>query len=303
MRPVRPRTLAYAALVLLLLTGAGAALFVYSGIYNVSALKQHTQPVYRIVHLAMRYSVQRRADEIEVPDLQQANWRTGLTLYEGHCRRCHGAPGVAPDHFALGMKPVPTAMVEAARKRSPAELFWTIEHGVKMTGMPAWRYRLTDREIWEIVAFLQRMPYLTVPEYARLRATADVANRPHSHNQGADRRTAPDDTIERGRIAMQQYGCISCHVIPGVTGAKKEVGPSLAGIASRSYIAGVLPNTTENMVRWLRFPQEVDPLTAMPPLGVNEQDARDMAAYLKQLREVGSMLPVKVETAGSAPLN
>jgi cytochrome c2 len=87
----------------------------------------------------------------------------------------------------------------------------------------------------------------------------------------------------RGRQALFQYACNACHTIPGVTGAKVQVGPPLAGIAQRSLIAGRLPNTQDNMVKWLRRTQEVKPLTAMPQLGVTEQDARDIAAYLAAL--------------------
>ena len=83
---------------------------------------------------------------------------------------------------------------------------------------------------------------------------------------------------------IQQYGCTSCHTIPGIRGANALVGPSLEQIASRMYIAGVLPNTSENMLRWLQNPPAVDPLTAMPNLGVTEADARDMASYLYTLR-------------------
>jgi cytochrome c oxidase assembly factor CtaG/cytochrome c2 len=87
-----------------------------------------------------------------------------------------------------------------------------------------------------------------------------------------------------GKQVMQQYGCASCHTIPGIPRAHALVGPSLEHIASRMYIAGVLPNTPENMLRWLQNPLAVDPLTAMPDLGVTEADARHMAGYLYTLR-------------------
>jgi putative membrane protein len=87
-----------------------------------------------------------------------------------------------------------------------------------------------------------------------------------------------------GKQVLQQYGCASCHTIPGIPGANALVGPSLEHIASRMYIAGVLPNTPENMLWWLQNPPAVDPLTAMPNLGVTEADARDMAGYLYTLR-------------------
>jgi cytochrome c2 len=89
----------------------------------------------------------------------------------------------------------------------------------------------------------------------------------------------------QGKDAIRRYGCASCHTIPGVEGARGQVGPSLAGIASRSYLAGKLPNQPGNMIKWIREPQEVSPGTAMPELGVTEQDGKDIAAYLYTLRQ------------------
>lgn len=92
---------------------------------------------------------------------------------------------------------------------------------------------------------------------------------------GGDPRAAPQK--------MRDYGCSSCHTIPGVQGADRLVGPPLAGIASRMYIGGVLTNTPEHMVRWIMDPRAVDSATAMPDVGVTEADARDIAAYLYTL--------------------
>jgi cytochrome c len=88
----------------------------------------------------------------------------------------------------------------------------------------------------------------------------------------------------RGPDLMRKYGCQSCHTIPGVVGADGLVGPPLAGIASRSYIGGVLPNAPANMLRWIEDPKKVDSLTAMPNVGVTPSDARHIAAYLYTLR-------------------
>jgi cytochrome c2 len=82
---------------------------------------------------------------------------------------------------------------------------------------------------------------------------------------------------------MYQYACNACHTIPGVTGSAPNVGPPLAGMSSRRRIAGKLPNTPENMVRWLRHTHEVAPSSAMPEMGVSARDARDLAAYLATL--------------------
>jgi cytochrome c1 len=82
---------------------------------------------------------------------------------------------------------------------------------------------------------------------------------------------------------MTQYACNACHNVPGVTGSDVHVGPPLAGIARRSLIAGAVPNTPEQMERWIRDPRSIDPYTAMPAMQVSEQDARDIAAYLATL--------------------
>ena len=84
----------------------------------------------------------------------------------------------------------------------------------------------------------------------------------------------------RGVAAIGRYGCGSCHTIRGINGAVGLVGPPLTGVGDRMYIAGVLPNSPQNLVSWIRNPKAADEKTAMPVLGVTEQDATDIAAYL-----------------------
>lgn len=89
---------------------------------------------------------------------------------------------------------------------------------------------------------------------------------------------------ERGRLLLRQFGCGTCHRIAGVADAQGNVGPPLDGVSRRVYLGGVLPNSPINMVRWIRAPRAFDPLTMMPNLGVSEEHARDMVAYLHTLR-------------------
>lgn len=88
---------------------------------------------------------------------------------------------------------------------------------------------------------------------------------------------------QRGKLAIERHSCAVCHSIPGIDTPGANVGPPLTGIAQRAYIAGVLPNQPADMVRWLRDPPAVDPLTAMPDLGLTEAEAKDIAAYLYTL--------------------
>ncbi len=125
---------------------------------------------------------------------------------------------------------------------------------------------------------------VTVACFAPALALAMVVAVPLSACSGESPvRTVAGDR-EHGRLALRQYGCGSCHRIPGVAAADGEGGPSLAGIARRVYLAGIVPNEPDHMVRWIRGPREIDPGTTMPDLQVPESHARDMAAYLYTLR-------------------
>jgi cytochrome c2 len=94
----------------------------------------------------------------------------------------------------------------------------------------------------------------------------------------------PGGNPERGARVIQRYDCGTCHVIPGISGARGLVGPPLLWFSRRTFIAGELPNTPANLIRWVRNPPSVEPGTAMPVLGLDEQQARDVAAYLYTLR-------------------
>lgn len=88
----------------------------------------------------------------------------------------------------------------------------------------------------------------------------------------------------QGKQLIQNYGCGACHIIPGVPRARGLVGPPLYYFADRTMIAGELPNTPPNLARWIEHPKQVEPNTAMPDLGVTQDQANDIAAYLYTLR-------------------
>ena len=92
-----------------------------------------------------------------------------------------------------------------------------------------------------------------------------------------------DTNTAKGPALIRRYGCGTCHNVPGVDGASGRVGPPLDHFGHRVYIAGVLRNTPDNLVKWLRRLQSVIPGNAIPEMGVAQQDARDIAAYLYTL--------------------
>jgi len=267
-----------AALLAAALAGVGAV--VYSGVYNVGATAQHLQPVHSLLATAMRQSVRWRARNITTPPLDNApRLVRGAALFRDHCVQCHGAPGVAQSDIGKSMQPVPGPLVDALQRWRPREIYWITRHGIKMSGMPAWQFRLDDEALWDVVAFVATLPTLSPQAYAQMTQAAGAA--PQRSPAAAPLRAGD---VERGKLALGQYACHACHTIPGITSALPNVGPPLQGLASRSLIAGKLVNTPDNLVLWIRDPKAVKPLTAMPDMGVSELDARDMAAYLATLR-------------------
>jgi cytochrome c2 len=94
--------------------------------------------------------------------------------------------------------------------------------------------------------------------------------------------SAPPPALNGSATALMiQYGCPTCHVIPGVPGAVGQVGPSLAGLPQRSYLAGILPNTPGNLEQWVMHPQKFHPGVAMPDMSVSREDAHRIAAFLE----------------------
>jgi cytochrome c2 len=94
----------------------------------------------------------------------------------------------------------------------------------------------------------------------------------------------PGGSTDRGRKLIEHYGCGTCHTISGVHSTSKYIGPPLKDFAERRFIGGEVPNTLENLLRWIQNPKAIEPGTIMPNLGVKPQEARDIAAYLYTLR-------------------
>ncbi len=269
------------------LAGTVGAVVFFGGYYDISSTKLHFQPVHTVLEQGMRESVRHHARDVQTPAyVTQAKAQAvsagvaaspallrGAGLYRDNCVTCHGAPGVAQDDIGKSMQPVPGPLADASRRWRPNELYWITRHGIKMSGMPAWEFHLADEDIWAVIGFLVALPELTPQAYAAV--TKQAGEQPRAPR--AERASA--DAL-RGRLALSQYACNACHVIPGVTGPDTFVGPPLKDLAERKYIAGHLPNSAANLARWIRDPRRINPQTAMPAMDVTESDARDMAAYL-----------------------
>lgn len=169
---------------LLVLVG-GAAVGIYAGLYNVAADVPHTQPFYWLFETVRDRSIAAGARNVVVPnDLHDANRISrGAGQYAEMCSGCHLAPGMKRTEISRGLYP---RAPELRRKShlSPAEQFWIVKHGIKMTGMPAWGVTHDDALLWGVVAFLGRLPEHTPQEYESL-----VKNAPKHEEMMQDMKT------------------------------------------------------------------------------------------------------------------
>lgn len=156
-----------ATLVLLVVVGAFA---VYAGLYNVSAAKPPSRLEGWLLETVRERSVEKRAASITVPALgSEAQVLKGFQIFRSQCVTCHGAPGVPPDDFAMGLYPMPPSLGnERVQHESDAELFWIAQHGLKHTGMPGFGMSLSEENLWSVVAFLRRLPGLDAEAFQEL---------------------------------------------------------------------------------------------------------------------------------------
>ena len=173
-----------AAIVVLLLSGF---VVIYAGIYDVAATAPHWRVTVWLIETARIRSIKAHAAEIQTPPGldDPAKVVIGIGHYAAHCAVCHGAPGVPRGAIAKGLYPQPPDLAQAAQLYRPAELFWILKHGIKMTGMPAWSDH-SDEELWATVGFVEKLPGMSEQDYAKL-VTTSLAHGGHHPHRGDDR--------------------------------------------------------------------------------------------------------------------
>ena len=166
-----------------------AAVAIYEGLYNIAADVPHTQPVYWLLDTIRHRSVVTRARDIVVPnDLDDANRISkGAGQYAEMCSGCHLAPGMKRTEISQGLYPRAPEL-RRGTDLTPAEQFWIVKHGLKMTGMPAWGVTHDDELLWDVVAFVRNLPELTPDQYEAL-----VKNAPKHEELMQDMEMGGDD--------------------------------------------------------------------------------------------------------------
>jgi len=174
--------------VLCLLTAA-AAVYVWSGSYNIAASVPHLDITHWFLGKVRDRSISAHSRGIFVPSLKDPKLLDiGLSNYHAMCRLCHSAPGYSRTEVSWGLNPAPPKLVsgDTLKKRSDAELYWVVKNGIKMTGMPAFGLTHSEDELWGLVTFLRRLPNMQAEEYKTMLKAAGLGEKEeddhhHSH--------------------------------------------------------------------------------------------------------------------------
>jgi mono/diheme cytochrome c family protein len=176
-------------IIVALIAISGVAAFIYSGIFNIAADDPHWPVTFKILTTVRDRSVKARSAVLTPPDLSsEARVKLGAGNYDAMCTGCHLGPGMEESELSLGLYPNPPSWRDLGKIDS-RQAFWAIKHGIKMSGMPAWGKSMGDGHIWNIVAFVQKLPHLTPDSYHELVASSgghkhdnDEAE-PHFHSE------------------------------------------------------------------------------------------------------------------------
>lgn len=169
---------------LFVLAFLGATAFVWSGVYSVGADDPHWDLTARAIDVLRDRSIEEHARGIAVPNLDDPKRvAEGAEHYAAMCTGCHLAPGMHDSEIRAGLYPTPPNLAEGG-PLDPAEAFWVIKHGVKLTAMPAWGKTHNDDAIWGLVAFVQKLPQMTPEQYQQ--ATANSGEHEHHHHGHGD---------------------------------------------------------------------------------------------------------------------
>ena len=182
MQPRRNRLvipLVIATVASLALVGVAVA-FVRAGIYNVGADDPHYPATTAMLEQLRRASIEARASKLQRPAdlMSEARIKQGAGNYDAMCTQCHLAPGMGPTELSKGLYPAPPDLTRQVV--DAAEAFWVIKHGIKASGMPAWGASMDDEYVWNMAAFIQRLPTLDAVQYQALVAQSGG----HSHGGG-----------------------------------------------------------------------------------------------------------------------
>ena len=160
----------------------GGLFIILSGHFNVAATDPDSAMTEWILHATMRRSVVMQSSGIVAPkSFADEQVRDGFEEFNTMCVGCHGAPGRMRNAAGKGLRPRAPDLAQAARTWDSGNLFWIVKNGIKMTGMPAFGLTHDDQTIWNLVAFVSRLPDITPEQYQQLEGQIAGSGHKHEH--------------------------------------------------------------------------------------------------------------------------
>jgi mono/diheme cytochrome c family protein len=164
----------------LVVLGIVGVAYVYSGWFDVAASSSHIALERWALNTTMKRSVVAGARSVgDPPPFSDEMFKDGFEHYDEMCAVCHGGPGIERSEIGKGLNPRAPDLAEAVKAWTPRQLFWIIKHGVKMTGMPSFGATHEDDEVWNIVAFVEKLPQISPEQYQQMKRQAGPDTHDH----------------------------------------------------------------------------------------------------------------------------
>src|ERR1700723_829218 len=146
----------------------GGGAFIGLGIYDIGADDHHTKMTLALIEQLRDRSIAVRSSSIDAHYIEDpVRIAAGAKHYAALCVGCHLAPGVTKSDVRQGLYPHPPNLAQGELQEA-RRAFWIVKHGIKMSAMPAWGKTLDDESIWNVVAFVRKMPDMTPETYQQL---------------------------------------------------------------------------------------------------------------------------------------
>jgi mono/diheme cytochrome c family protein len=165
-------------IVIFVVVAAAGAVFVWFGCYNISARVPHSDITGEAIEILRDRSIIVHSRDVATPS--QGDPAKGAALYHEACLHCHGAPGISAEPFSQGLYPAPADLLSGSIQSewNGAQLYWIVENGLKLTGMPAFGSTYGKEEIAAVIVFVQRLPKISPSEYEQ---TTGASQNQHRH--------------------------------------------------------------------------------------------------------------------------
>jgi thiosulfate dehydrogenase len=143
----------------LVVLGLGAYLGLKAGLMPANADGKPSHLERWVARTSLRAALEREAPKgpnpllLDDPDLI-----AGIRLYAANCAVCHGASDGRPSNVALGLYQKPPQLAKDGVEDDPdSVIYWKVDHGIRLTGMPAFGKSLDDWQLWQLTLFLKHM--------------------------------------------------------------------------------------------------------------------------------------------------